>query len=133
MYSPRLDSSTVRIRSQRQGLYNCGIARYSVQFTSGELSNADGVAWDGSSGAGGCRGKPGVTRVPVTNLTHFMCFFSLKWGGWVSPTNPYVLFSYLKDMISTWGGCFGGVPPFEETPIYPGLFLGVLYITGGVP
>jgi len=24
-------------------LYNCGIARYSVQFTSGELSNADGV------------------------------------------------------------------------------------------
>jgi len=44
---PDLTSSPqpFRIRSLRKGLYNCGIARYSVQFTSGELSNADGVAW----------------------------------------------------------------------------------------
>lgn len=78
---------------------------------------------------GKTRGDPGPSYESHT----LYVFFFTKMGGVGFPTNPYVLFSYLKDMISTWGGCFGGVPPFEETPIYPGLFLGVLYITGGVP
>ena len=47
-------------------------------------------------------------RVPVTNITHFMCFFSLKWwGGFTQQTTIWFVF-LLKDMISTWGGCFGG-------------------------